>query len=228
MNMRSISRLIQTYEKNLTIAKARRMQAALRARLIECPLPKRIASVGGADVAVAGTDLVGVIVVMRFPSLELIEVAHARRTMTFPYVPGYLAFREVPVLAEAWSRLTVKPDFVICDGHGRAHPKRFGSASHLGVCLDVPTVGCGKSLLVGEYREPGHKKGDRSELRHHGETIGSVLRSRDRTKVIFISPGHRSDFRSSLRMVMACVGRYRLPEPIRAAHHLASELKKVS
>jgi deoxyribonuclease V len=146
----------------------------------------------------------------------------ARLPTRFPYVPGLLSFRELPVVLDALARLAVIPDVILCDGQGRAHPRRFGIACHLGVLLDLPTVGVGKTRLVGRHAEPGPDKGDWAPLLDDGEVIGAVLRTRAGVKPLYISVGHRISLDSAITLTLACLTRYRLPETTRAAHRLAS------
>jgi deoxyribonuclease V len=152
-----------------------------------------------------------------------VERSTAERAVEFPYVPGLLGFREVPCLLEAFEGLRRVPDLILVDGHGIAHPRRFGVATHLGLELGLPTVGCGKSRLVGEHREPGLRRGSRTRLVERGEVIGSCLRTRDGVRPVYVSVGHRVDLESAVRLVLRATGRYRLPEPIRAAHRTAGE-----
>ena len=146
-----------------------------------------------------------------------------RRPAPFPYVPGYLSFREVPAVAAAFEALRTKPDLLLCDGQGIAHPRRLGIASHIGVLLDLPAIGCGKSRLTGRNDPVPDTRGAHVPLTHRGEVIGAVLRTREKTQPLFISPGHRVSIETSIRYVMACTTRYRLPETTRAADKLASD-----
>ncbi|HEY9147853.1 MAG TPA: deoxyribonuclease V, partial [Gammaproteobacteria bacterium] len=146
----------------------------------------------------------------------------AREPTRFPYVPGLLSFREVPAVLAALEQLSALPDLLLCDGQGIAPPRRLGIASHLGVLLDLPTIGVAKSRLVGEHAEPGEEKGAWQPLTDKGETLGCVLRSRSNVKPLYISPGHRVSVESARHWVMACLTRYRLPETTRWAHRLAS------
>jgi len=139
-----------------------------------------------------------------------------------PYIPGLLSFREGPLLLRAFSRLKTPPDLILFDAHGLAHPRRFGVACHLGLLLDIPSIGCGKTRLCGEYDEPGPAVGDSTPLRLDGKRTGSVVRTRAGTKPIFVSPGHRIGFPQAVRWVLGCGGGYRLPEPTRIAHKLAN------
>jgi deoxyribonuclease V len=162
------------------------------------------------------------VVVLSWPGLEPSQRALSRVPTTFPYVPGLLSFRELPAVLAAFKQLEGLPDLVFCDGQGIAHPRRLGIASHLGLLLDLPTIGVGKSRLTGQFDEPGPLKGDRSPLRDGDETIGTVLRSRDHVRPLFVSPGHRISLATATDWVLKCTPRFRLPEPIRAADRLAS------
>jgi deoxyribonuclease V len=165
----------------------------------------------------------GAVVALRFPDMTVIETATASMPTPFPYIPGLLSFRELPVVLAAFEKLTTEPDALIVDGMGRAHPRRFGIACHLGLWLDKPSVGCGKTLFVGRHADPPDERGGYAELVDKNEIIGAALRTRPHVKPVYISVGHRCDLASALALTMACVGKYRLPEPIRAAHHAAGE-----
>lgn len=157
------------------------------------------------------------IVLVEAGSLEPVASALAFLPVNFPYIPGLLSFREIPVILKALAGLPYRPDILMVDGHGIAHPRRLGIAAHLGVVTDLPALGVAKSLLVGEYAEPGPLKGATSPLLDRGEWIGTVLRSRDRTRPVLISAGHRISHDTALGLVLACLTRYRLPEPTRLA-----------
>ena len=207
-----------------TVNEARAMQEALRTKVICKDRFTKVNFVAGADVGFekGGTVTRAAVVVLRFPQLDLVEKAVVRQPTRFPYVPGYLSFREVPAVVAAFGRLKQRPDLMICDGQGIAHPRRFGLACHLGVLLDVPTIGVAKSRLIGGYEEPGTEKGSYSELHDKGELIGYVLRTRSNVKPVFVSCGHRVGPESAVRLTLACTTRYRLPETTRQAHRLAS------
>jgi deoxyribonuclease V len=179
--------------------------------------------VAGTDVHFPARDRVrAAVTVLRFPELEQEEQRIHEEPCAFPYVPGLLSFREIPPLLAAFKRLTRRPDVILCDGQGIAHPRGVGLASHLGLILDLPSVGCAKSPLFGRFELPGPRKGDRSPLTDEtGKIIGTVLRTRNQVKPLFISIGHRIDLRRAVRLVLACSTRYRIPEPLRAAHRLA-------
>ncbi|HST86923.1 MAG TPA: deoxyribonuclease V [Ktedonobacterales bacterium] len=163
------------------------------------------------------------VVALAFPALEVVETAVAVRAIPFPYVPGLLSFREAPAVLDALAKLRARPDVLIFDGQGLAHPRRLGLASHLGVYLDMPSVGCAKSRLVGRYEEPGPQIGDRAPLVDRGEVVGVALRTKPRTNPLFVSVGHKVDLETAVALVLACLRGYRLPEPTRLADRLAGE-----
>jgi len=165
------------------------------------------------------------VVVLEFPSLRPLDYAIARRPTSFPYVPGFLSFRETPAVLAALGELRVRPDLLICDGHGIAHPRRFGIAAHVGLLAGLPSIGCAKSLLTGHHGPVPDVRGAHVPLTYRGEQIGAVLRTRVGVKPLYISVGHRISLRSALELVMACVTKYRLPETTRAADGLASHGK---
>jgi deoxyribonuclease V len=165
-------------------------------------------------------------VVLELPSLKLVDSAHVVAKAAFPYVPGLLSFRESPPLLDAWSRLRHRPNALIVDGHGYAHPRRFGIACHLGVILDLPTVGCAKSVLVGEFEPPGGDAGEWTPLIHEEETVGAAVRTRTGVAPVFVSVGHRCDLESAMSLVHLCIRRYRLPETTRHAHDLVNQMRR--
>lgn len=159
---------------------------------------------------------------------RLVAEAAASRPSTFPYVPGLLSFREAPVLLDAIAKLGARPDLLLVEGQGLAHPRRFGLACHLGVLFDLPAVGCAKSRLIGEHAEPGEQRGARAALFHKGERIGAALRTRTGVKPVFVSQGHRIALEQCLRAVLRLAPRRRMPEPLRRAHALANQLRRES
>lgn len=165
------------------------------------------------------------VVLLSFPDLMVQAQAVSAAASVFPYVPGLLSFREIPLVLDALGRLP-RPDLLLVDGHGYAHPRRLGIASHLGVYLDIPSIGCAKSRLVGTYEEPGPKPGDCTPLRHRGEIIGAVVRSKLRSRPLFISCGHRIELDTAVEIVLRCLRGYRLPEPTRLADKLAGATLK--
>ena len=212
---------------DLTPAEARQEQERLRGRIRICRLPwRRLEVVAGCDVAVSGDRLHAAVLVYHLPTMEPVDSAAAEDACRFPYIPGLLSFREVPVLLQAFAGLRVRPEAVLCDGQGRAHPRRFGLASHLGVLLDLPTVGCAKSRLIGSYREPGKRRGSWADLQDADERIGAVLRTRDEVRPLFISVGHRAAIADAVRLVLACGRGFRLPEPTRRADQEVGRLAR--
>ena len=184
----------------------------------------------GADISFdrRSPELHAAVVVLDAESLDVVEIAGVRAKARFPYVPGYLSFREIPPLLEAFAKLEAVPDLIICDGQGRAHPRRFGLACHLGVLLDLPTLGCAKSRLIGDYREPGPRRGAHTQLRDGGEVIGEVVRTRSGVKPVFVSVGHRVCLETARRSVLRLAVRYRLPAPVRAAHREVNRLRRLA
>lgn len=209
---------------NLAPRAAIAVQQRLRSRVVRWGRPRVVRTVAGTDVGFerGGAIARAAVAVLSFPGLELVDYAVARRPASFPYVPGLLSFREIPALLAALARLRVRPDLMLCDGQGLAHPRRFGIASHLGVICGIPSIGIAKSRLIGEHREPVQRRGAWVPLRDRGETIGAVLRSRAGTRPVFVSIGHRVSLPVAVRYVMACTTRFRLPETTRWAHRLAS------
>lgn len=189
---------------------------------------KRIRFVAGVDAASSrdGTRSLAAAVLWDMEQQGCIEERTATRRLTFPYIPGLLSFREAPAVLAALRKLRRTPDAIMCDAHGYAHPRRFGLACHVGVICRVPTIGCAKSLLVGEYRPPGPRRGARSALRDGAELIGTVLRTRSSVKPVFVSVGHLIDLATAERVVLECAVRYRLPEPTRLADLLVGELRR--
>ncbi len=179
--------------------------------------------VAGLDVGPAGEDLVrAAIAVLSFPDLRMADQVVAHRPATFPYVPGLLSFREIPVLLEAFDKLGVLPDLLLCDGQGLAHPRRFGLACHLGVLTGIPSIGVAKSLLVGEHAPLPQPRGSWRPLVYKGEVVGAALRTRAGVAPVYVSIGHKVGLATAIDHVLACAPRYRLPETTRAAHRLAS------
>jgi deoxyribonuclease V len=181
------------------------------------PGPAAPATVAGLDVAYDGDRLAAAVVVLDAIDLTVRDTAVVLGTPAFPYVPGLFAFREVPALLAALDKLTVRPDVLVCDGHGLAHPRRFGLASHLGVLTGLPAFGVGKTRLLGDWAPVGPRRGDRSPLIDAGETVGAVLRTQDGVKPVFVSAGHRMDLAGACDLTLALTPRYRLPETTRAA-----------
>ncbi|WP_322490530.1 deoxyribonuclease V [Chloroflexus sp.] len=206
------------------IAAAIAEQQALRQRVVLRDAFGELRLVAGVDAGFVqdGAVIRAAVVVLRFPELAPVDYALVYQPVTFPYVPGLLAFREAPAIIAALDRLREAPDLVICDGHGIAHPRRCGIACHIGVLLDLPTIGCAKQRLVGRFTPPVPERGARCPLSDGHEQIGWVLRTRADAQPVFVSPGHRVSLDRTPELVMACTTRFRLPETTRFAHRLAS------
>jgi deoxyribonuclease V len=206
------------------------LQKRLRGRIISSDQFGEVRTVAGADVAFDRKTNTGYggIIVFDCQSLEEIDRAGTSGKVTFPYVPGLLSFRETPLLLEAYERLSVQPDLIICDGHGIAHPRRFGFASHLGLLLDLPSIGCAKSKLIGEFEPSEPAAGKYSPLVDGKETIGAVLRTRSQVNPVFVSVGHKVSLPTAIEIVMNCSDGYRIPKPTRLADHFVDELKRHS
>lgn len=182
--------------------------------------------VAGADVSTEGDMAYATVVVLEFPGLSVVEVRGFEAPLSFPYVPGLLSFRELPTVLGALESVESPVNVIVADAHGVAHPRRLGLASHLGLFVDVPCVGCAKSRLVGEYEEPEAEKGSASDLVHRGEVVGRVLRTRKNVSPVYVSVGNRIDLSSAVELVLACAPKYRLPETTRRAHGAANKLRR--
>lgn len=207
---------------------ARRIQTKLRVRLERTDCLPPLQYVAGADVALDLRRRVAIagVVVYRFPALAEVERVAAERPLTFPYIPGLLSFREMPALIEAFSRVKQEPDLIFYDGHGYAHPRRFGITCHLGVVLDRPTIGCAKSRLIGTHAEPPRRAGRWTPLIDDNEVIGAVLRTRPGVKPIYVSVGHRVSLERAVELVLAVTDGYRIPRPTREADHFVEAAKR--
>jgi len=211
-------------------AEARELQKALAERVdVSTPLGPW-ETIAAADVSYNKYSewLYAAVVVVRAGTFELVERVGIVGKATFPYVPGLLSFREAPVVLEAFRKLKSRPDVVLCDGQGTAHPRRLGIACHLGLWLELPTIGCAKSLLCGKYDEPGPERGDRSPLVDRGEVVGAVVRSRSRVSPLYVSPGHRCDLESAVAVTLATSLKYRLPVPARLAHEFVNDIRRAA
>jgi len=207
---------------NLTPAEAVKVQKEMRDRLVLSWDNRPVATIGGVDVSIKGEYTRAAIVVLRYPELTPVEAALADTPLIFPYIPGLLAFREGPAVLAAWNKLANKPDLLMFDGQGIAHPRGVGIASHMGLWLERPTIGVAKSRLYGQHAEVGSERGDRADLLDKtGNVIGTVVRTRERTNVLYVSPGHLIDVDHATQFVLTCSAGYRLPEPTRWAHKVA-------
>lgn len=209
------------HEWDVCYAEAVGIQRELQGKiLLEDSGTPQIRTIAGADISYSKKDSLfyASVLVLDASTMELIEESSWTARVTFPYIPGLLSFREAPVLLKAFEKLRNRPDAVMFDGQGIAHPLRMGLACHMGLFLDLPTLGCAKKKLVGDYVEPAGVKGSMSELLHQGERVGSVLRTKDGVKPVFISPGHKMGHGRAAQIALMCCRGYRIPEPTRRAH----------
>ncbi|TWU17829.1 deoxyribonuclease V [Bythopirellula polymerisocia] len=215
---------------NVTPTEAREIQERFRNRVRQknAASLRRIRHVAGVDVSLKAAQVTAAIVVLDYPTLELVDVATQRQKVSFPYVPGLLTFRECPAILAAYEKLQIEPDLMLVDGQGIAHPRRFGLAAHLGVLLGKPTIGCAKSRLIGTHDEPHEQAGCYTDLFDGNELIGAVLRTRANVKPLYISVGHNIELPTALDFVLDCCQGYRLPEPTRLAHQSAGGLLRSS
>jgi len=209
---------------SLTPKEAVALQRELAGRVVTEGEVDPIELVAGVDIGVRGGLARAAVTVFSFPELELVEQRTAVRPLEFPYVPGLLAFRELPAILEACSKLEHDPSLIFTDGHGYCHPRRFGIACYLGVELDKPTIGVGKSRLIGQHREPGEKRGAKTQVTVGKELVGFYVRTRDSVKPVYVSVGHRVGLDFAVKSVLRCTSGYRLPEPIRAADRMAGSM----
>jgi deoxyribonuclease V len=218
----------QLHDWTMTPREAVELQKSLRERVRLQPLTKQIKTIAGADISFNkfSSVIYAGIVVMSLPSLEVFEEVGIVSETKFPYVPGLLSFRESPSVLEAWAKLKTEPDAVMFDGQGIAHPRRVGIASHVGLIINRPTLGCAKSVLVGKYEEPGQERGNWTELIDKGEVVGAAVRTKTKVQPIYVSPGHLIDHEGAIRLTLECDGGYRQPEPTRRAHLLVNALRR--
>ncbi len=215
---------------DVSTAEAVEIQRKLAPRVVREGVPADVRRVAGVDISVGrgSADGRGAVVVLRYPEMEVEEQVVVEARVGFPYVPGLLSFREIPVLLEAFRQVKEKPDLVLVDGQGLAHPRRFGIACHLGLLLDVPAVGCAKSRLCGEHGPPAMEAGSSVPLTDGDEVIGAVLRTRDGVSPVYVSIGHRIALDEAVAWVLRCCRGYRIPEPTRLAHMAAGGALAIS
>lgn len=207
---------------DLTPQEAASIQKELRERLVLLWDGRQVTSVGGVDISIRIESARAALVVLRYPELTPVEAAVADAPLVFPYIPGLLAFREGPAVLAAWAKVTRKPDLLMFDGQGIAHPRGLGIAAQMGLWLERPTIGVAKSRLYGVHAEVGPRRGDRTDLLDKNRNvIGAVLRTRERTNPLYVSPGHLMDVEHAVEFALACCTTYRLPEPTRWAHRVA-------
>ncbi len=212
---------IHSHRWDLSLQEALALQKKLAAQVIRERQLGPVSKVAGIDVGFHDNVARAAVVVLNYPGLKVVDYAIATRPATFPYIPGLLSFREGPVILDAMGKLAATPDLLIFDGQGIAHPRRLGMASHIGLLINLPAIGCAKSRLCGEHDEPGYERGSHVPLIDNGETIGAVVRTRSRVKPVFVSIGHRVDLPTSIEYVLACCRGYRLPETTRWADRIA-------
>lgn len=217
--------ITQRHAWGLTVEEAIAIQQQLRKEVILEDQFKSVQYVAGVDMGFenSGTISRAAVAVLSFPDLQLQESAIARRPTSFPYIPGFLSFREIPAVLDALEKINTIPDLILCDGQGIAHPRRFGIACHLGIIIDIPTIGVAKSLLIGKHEQLPETRGSWQPLQHRGETIGAVLRTRTGTKPVYVSSGHKVSLPTAIEYVLRCTPKYRLPETTRIADKLASD-----
>jgi len=212
------------HEWDVSVARAREIQLSLAREVVTENEVVNARLIVGVDISPPDGQGVarGAVVVLRYPELRIVEVSIAEAKITLPYIPGLLSFRESPLILAACERLGHTPDLLLVDGQGIAHPRRLGLATHLGLFLDLPTVGCAKSILCGSHQPLGEEPGSHAELLDKDEAIGAALRTKFRVRPVYVSVGHKIDLTSALHWVMKCCRGYRLPEPTRLAHLAAS------
>jgi deoxyribonuclease V len=209
----------------LTPSEAVAIQNELRKEVDLTPRTQPVQLIGGADISFNKFEetVYAGIVVLKYPEMVVQAYSAVTCTVKFPYISGLLAFREVPALLKAWEQLTIKPDILVLDGHGIAHPRRLGIATHFGLIKGQPTIGCAKTRLTGVYKEPANRRFAAEPLYQKQEQIGFVLRTKHNCKPVFISPGHKVSMQQSHEIIKSCSGKYRIPEPTRLAHLLVNE-----
>ncbi|MDB9373732.1 deoxyribonuclease V [Nodularia sphaerocarpa] len=218
-------KIYQDHAWPVNLEEAIAIQERLRYQVIPSDqLKQPVQYVAGVDMGFEsnGTISRAAVAVLSFPDLQVVETSLAYRPTSFPYIPGFLSFREIPAVLDALEKIKIIPDIILCDGQGIAHPRRFGIASHLGVILDMPTIGVAKSLLIGKHEQLPDTKGSWQPLIHKSETIGAVLRTRSGVKPVYVSIGHRISLNTAIDYVLSCTPKYRLPETTRIADKLAS------
>ncbi len=225
MSLKSKRKMVNTLQQsylmcnwNLSPRDAIELQKKLSRKVKITKYQGKLELVAGCDVSFSRDLGCAAVVVMKLPEFEIVEKEIFIDFVEYPYIPGLLAFREGPLLLQAINKLKIKPDIFIFDGQGIAHPRGLGIASHMGVLLDIPTIGCAKSILIGKYQNLGNKKGDFSPLIYRGKIVGYALRTRENVKPVFVSPGNLCNFEDAREIVLKCCKKYRLPEPLRQAH----------
>jgi deoxyribonuclease V len=210
----------------VSIEEAIQIQDNLRQSIVLKNTFSTVRTIGGGDVSYRkeGNLLFGATVVVSFPKMETLEIATGVGKIPFPYIPGLLSFREGPILIKTFQKLKIRPDIMIFDGQGIAHPRGMGLASHLGLWFDLPSIGCAKTPLLDQLVSPKPSKGSFELIRRGGKGVGAALRTKDRVRPVFVSPGHRVDLLTSIRFILESCQGFRIPEPLRRAHHISRQL----
>jgi len=212
---------------DITPRQAIRLQKELASKVLVQPLDKPVRTIAGIDCAYLGRkQILAVAVLCEARSMAVLATSEIVRPLTFPYVPGLLSFREAPAVIEAVEALPQAPDLLMCDAHGLAHPRRFGLACHVGVYLDLPAIGMAKSMLCGEFRMPGPRRGCHTQIRHKGEVVGSAVRTQDGVEPMYVSVGHRITLKQAVAWALRGAKVARIPEPTRLAHQYVTRMKK--
>lgn len=216
------------YYKTINPQRAKELQQELQKKISLQPMNNAPQYIAGADISFdRGSNLLhAAIIILELDTLTPVARSLASDSSSFPYIPGLLAFREIPVLLKAWNQLNQKPDLLLLDGHGIAHPRRMGIATHFGIEVDYPTIGCAKNILTGTHGELGIEKGDKAELVDDNEKVGIALRSRRNVNPVYVSPGHKCYFYDAYEVMMQSLTKYKLPKTTRLAHQWANKLRK--
>ncbi len=214
--------------EGITVPQATEIQRELRTQLNVAERELEITTIGGADISLNlySTTIYAGIILLSFPQLQPLAYSLVKAETRFPYVPGYLAFREVPALVKVWEQMNTKPDVLVVDGHGIAHPRRMGIAAHFGSLTGQPSMGCAKKILFGKFEEPIADMGSATPIMDKEEQIGYAFRSKSRTAPVYVSPGHLMGMNNTLDIIRQCTGKYRIPEPTRLAHELVNRFRK--
>lgn len=224
--------IYQTHSWKVSTKEAKSIQLSLKSKLtFHSKIDfSQIQTIAAADISYNRFDdrLYAAVVLVNIPELNLTDVYSTQVKASFPYIPGFLSFREIPPLLDIFEKISIIPDILICDGQGIAHPRGFGLASHLGVILDIPTIGCAKSVLVGKYVEPSVTKGSTSPLVYQERQVGAAVRTRNEIKPVFVSVGHKLCLEDAVKIILQCSPRFRIPEPLRLAHRMVNEMRKFS
>jgi len=225
MEIKVILKYLNLHSWEVNPREAIQLQKELKKKISLKKSFSKIKKVAGADVSYYKNKMIAGVIVFEFPNLKAIEKQSFISPINFPYIPGLLTFREGPSILAAFKKIKNEPDIILFDGQGIAHPRRMGIATHLGLFLGRPTIGCAKSRLSGKYTSVGEEKGNYALLKEGEEVLGAVLRTRREVKPIFVSPGHKIDLPNSIEIVLKCIVKYRLPLPVREAHIFVNQIR---